>query len=213
MPVKSGSVTFARFRSELAGGKKSDAKRWLLRGLKKKAFQPLEAKKTEEDRAVGFVELENQDGTEFEVGLFHGEHVLFAWRVDAIKVSAAAVKVELERWATAFAAEHGRPATKRERAGRRDEVRELLRQRAAPTTRVHDVSWNLSASEVAIWAASRKVVEEVAIAMEEVFGVKLHPVSVGATAAKAGLPEKALGPTAALVGLEGLRAEVDRGEK
>jgi hypothetical protein len=44
--------------------------------------------------------------------------------------------------------------------------------------------------------------------MEEVFGVALHTVSVGATAARAKLPEAALGPTAALVGGEG----VGRGE-
>jgi recombination associated protein RdgC len=209
MPVQSGAVSFARFLSEPAGAR-PDAKRWLLRGLRKKAFVPLETRRPEDDRAAGFVELEDHDATGFEGGLFHGEHALFAWRIDQLKVSAKAVKTEIDRWAAAFVAEHGRPPGRREKSVRKDEVRQLLRQRAEPTSKVLDVSWNLDTGEVAVWATSRKVVDEISAAMEEVFGVALQPVSVGATAARAKLPEAALGPTAALVGLGG--EEVSRGE-
>ena len=76
MPIQSGTVSFARFRSEPAGAR-TDAKRWLLRGLRKKAFEPLVARKPEDDRAAGFVELEDHDATGFEAGLFQGEHALF----------------------------------------------------------------------------------------------------------------------------------------
>ena len=72
------------------------------------------------------------------------------------------------------------------------------------------MSWNVDTGEVAVWATARKVVDEISAAMEEVFGVALHPVSVGATAARSKLPEAALGPTAALVGLG--QEEVSRGE-
>lgn len=209
MPVKSGAVTFARFRSEPARAR-PDAKRWLLRGLRKKAFQPLEARKPEHDRAAGFVELEDPDATGFEAGLFHGEHALFAWRIDELKVAAKQVKAEVDRWAAAFAAEKGRPPGRREKGARKAEVQQLLRQRAEPSSKVLDVSWNLQTGEVAVWVTSRKVVEEISAAMEEVFGVSLQPVSVGATAARSKLPEAALGPTAALVGLG--REEVARGE-
>ncbi len=207
MPIQSGAVTFARFRSEPTGAR-SDAKRWLVRGLRKKAFAPLEARKPEDDRAAGFVELADHDAAGFEGGLLEGEHAVFSWRIDQLKVPSKAVKAEVERWAAAFAAEHGRPPARREKAARKEEVRQLLRQRAEPSTRVVDVSWNLETGEVAVWGSSRKVVDEISAAMEEVFGVALHPVSVGATAARAKLPEAALGPTAALVGGE----EVGRGE-
>jgi recombination associated protein RdgC len=209
MPVQSGAVTFARLRSEPAGAR-PDAKRWLLRGLRKRAFQPLEARKPEDDRAAGFVELEDPDATGFETGLFQGEHALFAWRMDQLRVPAKAVRAEVDRWAAAFAAEHGRPPGRREKAARKEEVRQLLRQRAEPTSKVADVSWNLETGEVAVWTASRKVVDELTVAMEEVFGVTLHPVSVGASAARAKLPEAALGPTAALMGTRG--EEASRGE-
>lgn len=209
MPIQSGAVTFARFRSEPAGARK-DAKRWLVRGLRKRAFAPLEARKPELDRAAGFVELADHDATGFEVGLFEGEHALFAWRIDQLKVPAKALKAEVDRWAAAFAAEHGRPPGRREKAVRKEEARQLLRQRVEPSSSVVDVSWNLDTGEVAVWVTSRKTVDEISAAMEEVFAVTLHPVSVGATAARAKLPEAALGPTAALVGL---RAEgVSRGE-
>ena len=209
MPIQSGAVTFARFRSEPAGAR-PDAKRWLLRGLRKKAFEPLEARKPEDDRAAGFVELEDHDATGFEAGLFQGEHALFAWRIDRLEVPAKAVKAEVDRWAAAFTAEQGRPPGRREKAGRKEEVRQLLRQRAEPSSKVIDVSWNLETGEVAVWATSRKVVDEISTAMEEVFAVSLHAVSVGATATRSKLPEAALGPTAALVGLGG--QEVSRGQ-
>jgi recombination associated protein RdgC len=209
MPVQSGAVTFARLRSEPAGAR-PDAKRWLLRGLRKRAFQPLEARKPEDDRAAGFVELEDPDATGFEAGLFQGEHALFAWRVDQLRVPAKAVRAEVDRWAAAFAVEHGRPPGRREKAARKEEVRQLLRQRAEPTSKIVDVSWNVETGEVAVWTASRKVVDELTVAMEEVFGVALHPVSVGASAARARLPEAALGPTAALMGAGG--EEGSRGE-
>ncbi|GEJ58868.1 recombination-associated protein RdgC [Anaeromyxobacter diazotrophicus] len=209
MPVQSGAVTFARFSSEPAGAR-ADAKRWLVRGLRKRAFTPLEARKPELDRAAGFVELADHDATGFEAGLFEGEHALFAWRIDQLKVPAKALKAEVDRWAAAFAAEHGRPPGRREKAVRKEEARQLLRQRVEPSSRVADVSWNLETGEVAIWVTSRKTVDEITAAMEEVFGVTLHPVSVGATASRAKLPEAALGPTAALVGLQG--EGVSRGE-
>jgi recombination associated protein RdgC len=209
MPVQSGAVSFARFRSEPAGARR-DVKRWLVRGLQKKAFVPLETRKAEDDRAAGFVELEDHDATGFEAGLFHGEHALFAWRIDQLKVPAKAVKAEVARWAATFTAEQGRAPGRREKAARKEEVTQLLRQRAEPSSKVLDVSWNLQTGEVAVWATSRKVVDEISVAMEEVLGVTLHPVSVGATAARAKLPEAALGPTAALVGLGS--EEVSRGE-
>jgi recombination associated protein RdgC len=209
MPIQSGAVTFARFRSEPAG-KRTDARRWLVRGLRKRAFAPLEARRPEDDRAVGFVELADHDATGFEGGLIEGEHALFAWRIDQLKVSAKALKAEVDRWAAAFAAEHRRPPARREKSARKEEVRQLLRQRAVPSSRVVDVSWNLDTGEVAVWVTSRKIVDEISVAMEEVFGAALQPVSVGATAARAKLPETALGPTAALVGLSG--EGVSRGE-
>ena len=64
--------------------------------------------------------------------------------------------------------------------------------------------------ELQLWAASRKVVEEIAAAIEIAFEVKLAPLSVGAQAVRAKIAESALAPTAALLGLS--REEVRRGE-
>jgi recombination associated protein RdgC len=75
---------------------------------------------------------------------------------------------------------------------------------------VFDVSWSLDAGELQLWAASRKVVEEVAAAIEAGFEVKLAPLSAGAQAVRAGHGEGALAPTAALLGVS--REEARRGE-
>lgn len=212
MPVLGGAVTFSRFHAEHARKPPSDLKRWMARALASNAFEPLDPHRAEEDRSVGFVELEDPDATEF-AGVLQGEHALFAWRVDAIKVRAAAVKAEVERWIAAETAEKGHPPGKREKAERRELVRQQLRQKAEPVSKTHDVSWNLETGLVAIWAASRTVVEEAAAAIEAAFEVRLHPVTPGAAAARAELPEKALLPTAELVGVgAAARPEVDRGE-
>jgi recombination associated protein RdgC len=212
MPVLRGAVTFARFRAGRGGPPRADSRRWLVQGLRKKAFAPLDLQRAEEDRSTGFVELEQTDSTAFGPDLLQGEYALFAYRIDAVRVPAAAVRQELDRWAAAFEAEQGRPPAKRERAARREAVRQALRQRTPPISRVHDVSWNLKRGEVAIWAASRKAVDEVAAALEEALGVELHPLSPSAIAKLGGVPDDALAPTPALIG-PGIGArEVDHGE-
>lgn len=209
MPVLRGSVTFARFRSE-TGKLPRDTRRWLTRGLARGAFEPIDVQRGEDDRSAGFVALEDPDSTDFTSGVLEMGRALFAWRIDTIQVRAAAVRAELERWAAAFAGEHRRPPTRGEKATARDELRHRLRQRQPPTTRVFDVSWTLESGELQIWAASRKVVEEIAAAIEAALEVKLAPFSVGAQAARAGVAEGALAPTAELHGLS--REEVRRVE-
>lgn len=209
MPVLRGSITFARFRSETAR-RPQDTRRWLVRGLARGAFEPLDPAQGDEERSAGFVTLEDPESTDFSSGLIEAGRALFAFRVDRIQVKGAAVRVELERWAAAFQSEHRRPPTRGEKAGAKDELRHFLRKRTPPTTRVFDVSWALDSGEVLIWAASRKAVEEIAAALEQALELKLAPCSVGAQALRAGLSEKALAPTAALVGLS--REEVGHGE-
>jgi recombination associated protein RdgC len=209
MPMLRGSVTFARFRLE-AGKLPRDTRRWLARGLARGAFEPLDVQRGDDDRAAGFVALEDPDSTEFQGGVLEGGRALFAWRVDTLRVKAAAVRAELSRWAAAFQEEHDRPPARGERATARDQIRHQLRQRAEPTTRISDVSWSLEEGELLVWAASRKAVEEVAAGIEAAFEVRLGPASAGAQAARRKLPEDALLPTPELLGLAG--EEVAHGE-
>jgi recombination associated protein RdgC len=210
MPLLRGSVTFARFRTEtrpLA----QDTRRRLARGLARGAFEPIDVRRGEDDRAAGFVALEDAGSTDFKGGVLEGAHARFGWRVDTLRVKAAAVRAELERWGAAFEREHGRPPARGEKATARDQIRHELRQRAEPITRVFDVSWNLGSGEVLVWAASRTAVEEIAAGVEAAFEVKLAPLSTGAQAALARLPEAALTPTAGLLGLAE-KEEVRHGE-
>ncbi len=209
MPILRGSVTFARFRSE-SGKPPRDARRWLTRGLERGAFEPIDVERGEDDRSAGFVSLEDPDSTDFGSGVLERDRALFAFRIDTIRVKASAVRPELERWTAAFANEHGRPPTRGEKAAAKDEIRHRLRQRQPPTTRVFDVSFGLEAGELQIWAASRKAVEEVAAAVEAAFEMKLAPLSTGAQAVRADIPEAALTPTAELLGLS--REEARHGE-
>jgi len=202
MPLLAGAVTFSRLRAKLPKGAASDTKRWLLGGLRRHAFQPL-VPGGEEDRATGFVELEDSEATGFTPGaVFQGEHALFAWRADAVRVPPALVKAELARWLAAFDAEHGRPPAKREKSEARAAIRQQLRNRTPPSTKVHDVSFDPKTREVLVWAASRKAIEEVAGALQEALGIELEGHVPATLAAWGGIDPDGFGPTAELVGLE-----------
>jgi recombination associated protein RdgC len=203
MPVLSGAVTFSRFRAEPAGNAPSDTKRWLTKGLKTGLFEPIDLKKTEDERAAGFVELENHDGTDFAASsILYGEYTLFGFRIDTVKVPAPVLKAELDKWIKAFTQENDRPPTRGEKAENRASIRHMLRQRAVPLTKVHDVSWNLKTQQVQIWASSRKAVEEILLALETAFEVKLQPLVPAALAARAGINDAELVPTPELIGME-----------
>jgi recombination associated protein RdgC len=208
MPVLHGAVTFARFQIE-----NPDPKRTLGRTLKAKGFEPIDRSRgADAERSAGFVELENHDSTEFPPSaLYSGEHALFGYRIDTLKVSASALKAELGQWLTAFEAENGRRPSRAEKNKQRDLFRDKLRSTALPTTQVHDVSWELKTGRLQVWASSRKAIDEVQTAFEEAFELKLLPLVPTAIAARQGIPEEALLPTPALVG-GGLESEVQHGE-
>jgi recombination associated protein RdgC len=202
MPILSGNVTFARFRVEPAESFPTDVRRWLSRGLRARAFEPID-KRTEEERAVGFVELEDHESTEFSPGgLFHGEYALVAWRIDTLKVRAAVLKAELAQWAEGFEKEQGRAPTKGEKSERRSALRQAMRTQAVPVTKVYDVSWNLKAQQLQLWAGSRKVVDEMVLAMESCFRIRLHAQVPSVMARRQGVADAALGPTPELLGIE-----------
>jgi recombination associated protein RdgC len=213
MPVLSGAVTFSRFRSEPAGNAPSDTKRWLAKGLKSGAFEPIDLKKTEDERASGFVELENHDGTDFATGsVLYGEYVLFGFRIDTVKVPSAVLKAELDKWMKGFEKENGRAPTRGEKSENRASLRHMLRQRSVPNTKVHDVSWNLKTNQVQLWAASRKAVDEILLAMETAFEVKLQPLVPASLAARAGIDDGNLVPTPELIGMEISQSEIPSAE-
>ncbi|MFP2924467.1 recombination-associated protein RdgC [Pyxidicoccus sp. 3LG] len=202
MPVLRGAVTFSRFRVEPAKEAPSDIKRWLTRGLKAHAFEPID-RKSEEERAAGFVELENADASEFPTSrLFYGEYALFSFRIDTIKVPAAAMKAELTKWAAAFEKENDRPPSRGEKTQFKGEIRQMLRNRATPRTNVLDVSWNLTTQQMQIWAASRKVVDEIMVALENALSLKFTGQTPADQARTEGIDEGALGPTAELIGMD-----------
>ncbi len=210
MPILRGAVTFSRFRAEPVGRVPRDSNQWLARGLKLRAFTPID-RKGDVDRSAGFVELEAQDSVEFSPGSFmQGEHLVVSWRVDQLKVSSAQVRAELEAWKTAFELDKGRPPGRVERAEARLAVRQELRNAATPSSRTVDVSWNLKTSSVELWTVSRKLVDEIADAFGKAFDTRLIPQTPPAMAEAIGIPDSSLKPTPELSWVE--EQEADDGQ-
>jgi recombination associated protein RdgC len=173
MPIRRGSVNLARFQIE--GNVPKDVKRWLPKGLSKSLFEPIDPK-TDDERAAGFVELEQPDLTEFSPGaLFHGLHAMFAWRVDSLKVSAGSLREGLLQWAQAFEQKNGRAPGRRERNEQKDALKKALRAKQTPVTKLFEVSVDLTTRDVFVWATSRSVIEEISASLETGLSVKMVP--------------------------------------
>jgi recombination associated protein RdgC len=198
MPILKGAATFSRYRVEVDSKAEKQGKKDLTKALKLHAFKPLE-RDGKEERAQGFVELENKDGTSFSPGaLYEGPYAVFAYRIDEIRVPAAAVRTELDTWEQQFVAEHERPASKKEKSEAKEEIRFTLKTRYPVASKSFEVSWHVEDNHAQIWAGSRKAVDEVQAAVEEGLGVKLIPVAPATIAEELGIGEKTLTPTAAL---------------
>ncbi|MFN7132678.1 MAG: recombination-associated protein RdgC [Myxococcales bacterium] len=210
MPILRGSVTYTRHRAKWPGEAPRDQKR-LAKALRGRGFQPIDRSR-EEDRAVGFVELEATDSAEFGPGTFlYGEFLLFGWRVDQLRIPASLVRAELERWVKAFERDKGRAPSKREKADGKAAIAQLMRSKAEPKSKVFDVSWNLQSGEVLLWTSSRKVADELQQAIEQSFEVELAPLVPAAVAADMEIADAALGPTPELCG-PALATEVEHGQ-
>lgn len=206
MPILRGTVSFARFRVQSPDKEPFDARRKLARGLKARAFEPID-RKGEEDRMAGFVELEDPNATEFAVGsLFFGQRALFAWRIDQLKAPASRLKSGMESWQRQFEAENERAPSRQEKATHKEALRQQLRSKADPVTRTHDIAWNLDTERLTIWATSRKVIDEISLALEEQFEVRLVALTALALAPAEDGKESPLRPTASLLGLGSLES-------
>jgi recombination associated protein RdgC len=196
MPIRRGSVNLSRFRLE--GDVPKDVKRWLHKGLTKGAFEPIDPK-GDDERAAGFVELEAPDRTEFAAGnVFLGNHALFAWRVDRLKVPTNALRASLLQWSQAFEQKNGRSPGRRERSEQKDAIKKALRAKQAPVTKVFEVSLDLETRDAFVWATSRNVIDEAQACLESSLEVKLL-ARVPAAFLAPGILD-ALTPTPALFG-------------
>ena len=173
MPIRRGAVSCSRFRIE--GKIPKDVRSWLTQALTRGAFEGIDPR-GDEERAAGFVELEDDRATRFAGGtLFNGLYALFGWRVEKIRLPASTLRAELGQWAQKFEAKKGRAPGRREKSEQKDLLRRALRAKTAPVSSVSDISYELPVGEVLIWASATGLVEEIQGALEQGLGVRLIP--------------------------------------
>jgi recombination associated protein RdgC len=200
MPVLKGAVTFARFRAERTKEEPKDLRRSLSNALRKSAFEPLDPT-SDEDRAAGWVELEDTESTELAPGRFmFGDYLMASWRVDTLRVPAPRLKAELEQWTRAHEAQHGEPPKRAAKKAQKELILKKLRRQAFPASRTYDVTWNLETDVIFVWASGRKIVDEIVVALEEGFGLRLHAQSPGALVERAEISKDNIEPTPELFG-------------
>jgi len=202
MPIRKGTVSCSRFRIE--GTVPKDVKKWLTKTLKQGAFEPIDPK-GDEDRAAGFVELEDDRATNFSAGaLFEGMYALFAWRVEKIRMPASTIRAELGEWAKKFEEKNGRNPGRKEKADQKDLIRKGLRSKTPPVSSVSDLSYELTSGELLVWASSTGIVEEVQAVLESGLGVRLIPRVPASFVSPSVLDS--LGPTPALFEASGVKS-------
>ena len=200
MPVLKGAVTFARFRAERTKEEPKDLRRSLANVLRKSAFEPLDPA-GDEDRSAGWVELEDTEATELSPGRFlYGDFLMVSWRVDTLRVPAPRLKAELDQWSRVHEAQHGEAPKRTAKKAQKELILKKLRRQAFPSTRTYDVTWNLESNVIFVWSSARKIVDEIAVALEEGFGLRLHAQSPGALVERSGIVEDNIEPTPELFG-------------
>jgi recombination associated protein RdgC len=173
MPIRRGALSFARFR--LDGRFPKDTRKWLIKALESRSFEAIDPK-GDDERASGFVSMERPEVAEFPTGeLFRGMHALFAWRVEKLRIPGQLIRTQLSEWSQAFEQKNGRAPGRREKTEQKDTIRRALRSKTEPGVRVFDVSIDFSAKELAVWATTRSVVEEVTEALASTLELKLIP--------------------------------------
>ena len=198
MPIRRGAVSCSRFR--VVGDVPKDVRRWLTKALTARAFEPIDPK-GDDDRAAGFVELDDDKATAFSAGsVFDGGYALFAWRVEKIRIPGAAFRGEVTAWSEKFESKNGRPPGRKEKGDQKDLIRRSMRAKTEPAVKVFDVSWELATNEVLVWGTSRGIVEEVQTALEDKLEVRLVPRVPASFMAPNVLD--AMAPTPQLFGLE-----------
>jgi len=202
MPILQGAVTFARFRAEPQKPQPKDVRRAYAKDLRGRAFAPLD-KLGEQERATGWVELHDHDSIALSPArfLFDGR-LLTTYRVDIRRVPSAMVRRTLDDWAKDYKLRQGRPPKRTERSEQKELIIKRLRKQAFIATQTVDVAWNLDTDDVTIWLSTRKLIDEVHIALEETFDIRLQPVSPGALAEATGASDKVLAPSKVLFGVE-----------
>ena len=201
MPILQGAITFARFFAEPRKTRPKDARRSLAKDLRAQAFEPLD-KLGEQERTAGWVELHDNDSTELPPGRFlFGSRLLVTYRVDVRKVPAAMVRRELDAWGREFSVRQSRAPKRAEKAEQKELIIKRLRKRAFVTTQTVDVSWHQDRGEVLIWSSSRKMVDEIHVALEETFDLSMRARSPGVLADETGVASEVLAPSDALFGV------------
>lgn len=200
MPVLKGAVTFARYKVVRTKDAPKDLKRSLSDALRRSAFEELDPG-GDEDRASGWVELEDQDAVDLAPSRFiYGDYLMVSWRVDTLRVPTARVKAELDRWARVHEAEKGEPPNRASKKAQKELIIVKLRNQAFPSTRTYDLTWNLEKDVIFIWSSARKIVEEIVIALEDGFSLQLQAQSPGALTDAAEVSGDDIQPTPELFG-------------
>lgn len=202
MPVLKGAVTFARYRVQRSKDAPKDLKRSLSHALRRNAFEALDPT-GDEDRAAGWVELENHDSTELAPSHFlYGDYLMVSWRVDTLRVPSNRVNAELDRWVRIHEAEKGEAPTRASKKAQKELILKKLRRQAFPVTRTYDLTWNLDKDLIYVWSSARKIIDEIAIALEDGFGLRLLAQSPGALADQAEVAAEDIEPTPELFGAD-----------
>ena len=171
MPLQRGPVSIARF--QLENEIPTEVRRWLTAALRTRAFEGIDPK-GDEDAASGFVELEDNNATDFSPGsVFIEGHALFAWKIEKLRISASELRNEVKQWGEKFELDEGRPAGRKEKTAAKDAIRQKLRSKAEPSSKVFDVSLNLNNRDVHIWGTTRSAVDEITEAMESTLKTRL----------------------------------------
>lgn len=175
MGLIAGSASFTRYTTE--GEVPENFLEDLPRRISRFAFRNID-ETSEQERAVGWVNIMDTFDSRFGAMEYLKEPcIAMAWRVDARRVPAKALKQYCREAEERIKQEEGLEFLSKKR---RQEIRDLMKadlmRRAIPRSQSYDMLWNLQTSTVIFGSTGSKLCDEFAGFFLECFGLLLKAV-------------------------------------
>jgi class 3 adenylate cyclase len=186
-----GAVTYTKF--QVKGEMPESLHQVFMARLRTRAFRAL-APEDEDTLSAGWVPIERPYDEEIVFrndGVFFGNYLNLAMRLDAWKFPSALVKAKMVAAERQWKQKTGRERLSRaEKVELRDVVVRKLRRDGVPVTKIADFSWDTESGAVRFFGRSKTLLEHFHELFEKTFGARLVPASPYTIGMLLGLPEE-----------------------
>lgn len=193
MGILGGSLGYVRFYVE--GGVPRNFEEIFEQAIEARRFAPMHAH-MEEMETSGWVPLEkpyvDDEPITQEHFLFH-DKIVIAYREDSVALPKPLLRAKIEQRLAKYRDENGRNPPSETKRAIEQAVAAELKQKVLPKSKIVDVMWDISRSEVRFFARGKGITERLQDFFERTFDVRLRQKTYPEQAISADISSRAKG--------------------